>query len=62
MDINDVVVLKLDLPEENLQQGMHGVIVTIFDDPELAYGVEFCSDNGETIAEIALKPEQLEAL
>jgi len=59
MDINDVVVLKIDLPEENLKKGMRGVIVTVFDDPDLAYEVEFCSDSGETIVEIALKPEQI---
>ena len=41
---------------------MRGVIVTTFDDSELAYEVEFCVDNGETIAEVALKPEQLEVL
>jgi hypothetical protein len=62
VDINDVVVLNIDLPEENLQKGMRGVIVTVFDDPELAYEVEFCADNGETIAEVALKPDQFEAL
>ncbi|MBN3575892.1 DUF4926 domain-containing protein [Vibrio neptunius] len=62
MDINDVVVLQVDLPEENLQKGMRGVIVTVFDVPELAYEIEFCADNGETIAEVALKPEQFEAL
>jgi hypothetical protein len=62
MDINDVVALKIDLPEENLVKGMRGVIVMVFSDPELAYEVEFSSDNGETIAEVALKPEQIEAL
>lgn len=62
MDINDVVVLKIDLPEESLRKGMHGVIVTIFNDPELAYEVEFCARNGETIAELALQPDQIEVL
>ena len=60
MDINDVVTVIVDLPEENLEKGMRGVIVAVFDQPELAYEVEFCTDNGETIAEVALKPEQLE--
>ena len=60
MDINDVVVLKTDLPAENLVKGMRGVIVFVFDDPELAYEVEFCNDKGETLAQVALKPELLE--
>ena len=60
MNVNDVVTLKIDLPSEKLVKGMNGVIVSIFDDPELAYEVEFCGDKGETIAEVALKPDQVE--
>lgn len=60
MNINDVVALKLDLPGESLRKGMLGVIVAVFDKPSLAYEVEFCSDNGETIVELALTPDQLE--
>lgn len=59
MDINDVVELKSELPEQCLKQGMRGVIVAVFDEPEHAFEVEFCNEGGETIAEIALKPEQL---
>lgn len=62
MDINDVVVLRIDLPDENLVKGMRGAIVAIFDDPELAYEVEFCNDKGETLAEVALKPDLLEVM
>ncbi len=62
MDINDVVVLKVDLPEEHLEKGMHGVIVAVFNEPEQAYEVEFCGDEGETVAEVALKAEQIEAV
>ena len=60
MDINDVVVLKMDLPNENLKKGALGVVVSIFEVPELAYGVEFCSDSGETLAEVSTNPCQIE--
>lgn len=60
MKINDVVTLKVDLPEENLVKGMVGVVVSIFDEPEMAFEVEFCGSGGETIAEVALTPEQVE--
>ena len=59
MDINDVVELKADLPNENLIEGMRGVIVMVFDEPTLAYEVEFCDNKGETITEIALEPKFL---
>lgn len=62
MDLHDVVVLKVDLPEENLKQGMRGVVVAIFSEPEIAYEVEFCDDRGATIAEVALKPDLVDAL
>ncbi len=62
MDINDVVVLKVDLPEERLEKGMRGVIVAVFNEPEQAYEVEFCGDKGETVAELALKAEHIEAV
>lgn len=62
MNINDVVVLKVDIPQENLKKGMHGVIVSIFENPDIAYELEFCDDSGKTIAEIALKPDQFDAV
>ena len=60
MDINDVVELQCELPEQCLKKGMRGVIVAVFDEPEHAFEVEFCNERGETIAEVSLKPEQLE--
>ncbi|GGX64956.1 DUF4926 domain-containing protein [Saccharospirillum salsuginis] len=59
-DINDVVKLKADLPNERLSKGMIGVVVAVFTSPELAYEVEFCNEQGETLTEIALKPELIE--
>ena len=60
MEVNDCVLLKVDILEKNLSKGMQGVIVAIFEQPEIAYEVEFCDENGETVTEIALKPEFLE--
>lgn len=57
MDINDVVDLIVDLPNDKLVKGMRGVIVMVLDKPELAYEVEFCNSKGETIIELAVKPE-----
>lgn len=62
MDINDVVVLKVDLPDERLEKGMRGVIVAVFSEPEKAYEVEFCGAEGETVVELALKAEQIEVV
>jgi hypothetical protein len=60
MDINDVVALKNDYPDEGLKKGARGVIVAIFDHPEMAYEVEFCDDEGCTKTELALKPDLIE--
>jgi len=62
LEVNDVVILKIDLPEENLIKGMRGVIVTVFDRPDVAYEVEFCDEDGETLTEVALRCDQLEVL
>ncbi|MEQ9859041.1 DUF4926 domain-containing protein [Pectobacterium versatile] len=53
----DVISLKNDLPEKGLKKGMLGTIVHIYDDPSLAYDIEFCDDNGETLAWITLKSD-----
>lgn len=57
--INDTVLLLEDLPEEELAKGAVGVVVAEFDEPEEAYEVEFCNDKGETLAEVALLPNQI---
>ena len=52
----DVVALLSDLPAHGLLRGQVGTIVELLDD---AYEVEFSDDEGETYAELALKPQQL---
>ncbi|QHP81012.1 DUF4926 domain-containing protein [Pectobacterium odoriferum] len=53
----DVISLKNDLPEEGLKKGMLGTIVHIYDELSPAYDIEFCDDNGETLAWITLKSD-----
>lgn len=57
----DVVVLGEDLPDEGLVKGTVGTIVMVFDTPTLGYLVEFCDEEGRTIAMPALLPAQLKS-
>lgn len=57
----DVVVLGEDLPDEGLIKGAVGTIVMVFDTPTLGYLVEFCDEEGRTIAMPALLPAQLKS-
>lgn len=56
----DVIKLAVDIPEEGLKKGMVGAIVMIFTQPYEAYMVEFCDNEGRTIAMPTLKPDQLQ--
>lgn len=56
----DVVRVKRDIPKENIKRGMAGTIVFVFDKPNRAYEVEFSDDNGVTIAQLTLQPDELE--
>lgn len=60
MKLLDVVALKLDILDEKLEVGMQGTIVHIFDTPTKAYEVEFANEDGETIVQLALTPDQFE--
>ena len=55
----DVVVLQQDLPHEDLRKGMTGAVVLRFEEPRIAYETEFCDEEGRTIAQLALLPEQI---
>lgn len=57
--INEVVKLLDARPADGLANGAIGVIVAEFSVPEEAYEIEFCNDAGETIAQIALLPNQI---
>ncbi|MEW9898393.1 DUF4926 domain-containing protein [Chitinivorax sp. PXF-14] len=49
---------RCEIPSESLAKGAIGVIVEEFSEPEEAYEVEFCDEDGVTIAQIALRPNQ----
>lgn len=53
----DTVALLEDLPERKLKRGEVGTVVEILA-PEV-YEVEFCDDEGQTYAELALRQDQL---
>jgi hypothetical protein len=53
----DTVALVEDLPERKLKRGEVGTVVEILA-PQV-YEVEFCDDDGQTYAELALRSDQL---
>ena len=57
--INDTVRLLVDLPGDAISKGIIGVVVMEYSEPDEAYEVEFCNERGETIAQAALRPNQI---
>ncbi len=55
-ELLDVVELLVDRPDVQLQAGDQGTIVEEYEDR--AYEVEFSNSQGETLALLALEPEQ----
>ncbi|PYI87207.1 MAG: DUF4926 domain-containing protein [Verrucomicrobia bacterium] len=53
----EAVALLEDLPERKLRAGEVGTVVEVLD-PNV-YEVEFCDEQGETYAELALRGEQI---
>ena len=62
MKLFDVVKLTQDLPQEGLKKGQQGTILEIFHEPHLAYEIEFCDEDGQTLALLALQPDQIESM
>lgn len=56
----DVVALTEDLPQKNLFRGQVGTVVELLAPDVLE--VEFCDDNGQTYAMLALRADQLMVL
>jgi hypothetical protein len=50
----------VDRPEYGLVKGQMGVILEEFQKPTHAYQVEFVAEDGSTIAEFAVAPDQIE--
>lgn len=55
----DVVELVVDMPDRGLRVGALGTIVDVYEDPRLAYEVEFDDGAGYTIAIFAVEPDQV---
>nr|WP_314263758.1 DUF4926 domain-containing protein [uncultured Moellerella sp.] len=55
----DAVALTEDILEHSLKVGMIGAIVDIYLEPEGAYEVEFCDDDGQTICMLSLYDDQI---
>lgn len=55
-DLFDVIELIEDIPDRGLRSGMQGTIVDCH--PSEVYEVEFVNEEGETLALLALSPDQ----
>ena len=53
-------MLLKDFPNEGLKSGDLGAIIIVYTDPHEAYEVEFVNFNGETRAELAVLPGEIE--
>jgi hypothetical protein len=56
----DTIALVEDIPSRKLKRGEVGTVVEILA-PEV-YEVEFCDDEGQTYAELALRADQIISL
>lgn len=54
----DTVRLVAAQPQAGLPAGALGVVVESYTKPDLAYEVEFCNEEGETLASLTLAPDQ----
>ncbi|QXH53464.1 DUF4926 domain-containing protein [Pseudomonas fakonensis] len=55
----DVVMLLDDFPEEGLRAGDSGTVIDIYSTPVEGYEVEFCDEQGRTLALLALSSDQI---
>ena len=58
----DAVRLKVAKPEHGLAAGAIGAIVMEYETPREAYEVEFVDDEGQTVAMLALTPDEFEVV
>ena len=57
---HDVVRLVTPVPQHGLAAGATGAVVHAYDDPSEAYEVEFIEPDGNTIALVTVRPDELE--
>lgn len=58
IELLDVVLLNVDLPEYNLYKGQQGTVVAVFSNG-VAFEVEFSDNNGKVIESLGLRLEQI---
>ncbi len=56
----DTVVILNDYPNEGLEKGDIGVVVSVYTNPNEAYEVEFVDDVGITKSMMVLLPNEIE--
>jgi len=56
---NDVIIAKRDLSED-VSKGCKGAVVMVYQDPTLAYEIEFVNDTGDTLDVITVYPGDIE--
>jgi 3-deoxy-D-arabino-heptulosonate 7-phosphate (DAHP) synthase len=56
------VITLVQLADIGIDVGAVGVIVSVFDDPDEAYEVEFCDKDGHFVAQATLRREDFKVL
>ncbi len=62
LSLLDTVVVTENFPEEQILSGDIGTVVEIYNQPNLAYEVEFVNPDGSTRALLTLMPNQVRKL
>jgi hypothetical protein len=61
-EILQAVELTEDIPSHRMRSGAVATIVFVFDQPEEAYELEIVGNNGETLAQFPVTPNQIRPL
>ena len=62
LSLLDTVIATADIPDDQVLRGDLGTIVEIFENPNLAYEVEFINPDGTTRALLTLSPNEIREL
>ena len=58
----DVVRLVHGIPDAGIAPGTEAVVLEVSDEPELHYEIEVVDDEGRTLYQAAVRPDQIEAI
>ena len=62
LSLLETVIATIEIPNHQVLRGDLGTIVEIYDNPNLAYEVEFVNPDGTTRALLTLLPNQIRKL